>query len=409
MVVERLPYAHSASVSVYLGAGSRDEAKEQAGIAHMLEHMLFKGTTTRTAKDMCEQIEAAGGEQNGYTTREVTSYQTFSLDETVNIGQDILADMVLNPRLDQAALDTEKNVVIQEIRMLENDPDDYIHVLFLESLWGDHPMGRSEAGTVETVGALSAQNLRDFFLSHYCPPRMAVVAVGNIEVRQVIEWAENSFDRLAPSVALRDRTPPTPRAGFRVYPRDDRQAYVGLGFPGLSSVHPDRFAQRLATSILGMGTSSRLFQEVREKEGLVYEIFASSASYTDCGAVSVFFNTSVSDQEKVVRMVAREIRRLKQEGLEKDELGRAKNLLKGIYVRKLESSEARMIRLGELYMSTGEAVSAEETLRRMDAVTEEDVLRSVNELMRRDRLCVALHAPGKESEAAAASLQDLEF
>jgi len=409
VVVERLPHTHSASLSVYLGAGSRDEEERQAGIAHMLEHMLFKGTVNRTAKEMSEEIEAAGGEQNGYTTKEVTSYQAFSLDETVGVAEDILADLVLNPRLEPSCLATEKNVVLQEINMLRNDPEDYIHVLFTEALWGDHPMGRSEAGSAETVSSLTPQDVRSFFEDHYRPPRMAVVAVGNVDVAQVVGWAEASFDHLTPAPEHQRRDPPTPHAVFNVYPREDEQAYVGMGFPGLSSKDPDRFAQRLTASILGMGTSSRLFQEIREKQGLVYEIFAASGSYTDCGAVSVFFNTAVKDQEKVVRLVAQEIRKLKEEGLVKGELERAKNLLKGVYVRKLESSETRMVRLGEMFMSTGEAVPAEETLRRMDAVTEEDVHRMARELMRRDRLCIAMHAPGKESERAARELGDLDF
>ena len=409
VVVERLPYSHCASFSVYIGAGSRDEADQQAGIAHMLEHMLFKGTENRTAQQMSEEIEAAGGEQNGYTTKEVTSYQAFALDETAATAEDILADMVLHPCLDKTCLDTERNVVIQEIRMMENDPEDYIHVLFTETLWGGHAMGRSEAGSVGTVSGLGQKEVRSFFDSHYRPPRMAVVATGNINAAQVRDWASSSFDGLEPTRNDRPRVAPKPLAQFKAYPREDKQAYVGMGFPGLSSVHPDRFAQRLMTSVLGMGTSSRLFQEIRERTGLVYEIFASSASYTDCGSISVFFNTSVNDQEKVVRLVAKEIGRLKNEGLGKEELMRAKHLLKGIYVRRLESTETRMVRLGEMFMATGEALTAEETLRRMDAVTEEDVLRSADELMARDKLCIALHAPGKESEAAVKNLGDLDF
>jgi len=381
----------------------------QAGIAHMLEHMLFKGTANRTAREQSEQIEAAGGEMNGYTTKEVTSYQVYSLDETADVAQEILADMVLNPQLDAGCLATEKNVVLQEINMIQNDPDDYIHDLFAETMWGGHPMGRSEAGTSKTVSSLTQQDVRSFFQDHYRPPRMAVVAVGNIDTAQVMEWAEKSFDHLTPAPERQERTPPVANAEFKVYPKEDSQAYVGMGFPGLSSVDPDRFAQRLTASVLGSGTSSRLFQEIREKEGLAYEIFASSGSYADCGAVSIFFNTTVKDQEKVVRLVGQELRRLKEEGLQKGELDRAKRLLKGVYVRRLESSETRMIRLGEMFMATNEAIPAEETLQRMDAVTEEDVHRMAADIMRRDRLTIAMHAPGKESERAARDLQDLDF
>jgi predicted Zn-dependent peptidase len=409
VIVERRPTSHSASFSIYIGAGSRDEKESQAGIAHMLEHMLFKGTKNRTSRQMSEEIEAAGGEQNGYTTKEITSFQTYALDETATVAEDILADQVLHPTLERDCLTIEKNVVVQEIRMLENDPADFIHVLLNETMWGRHPMGRSEAGSVASVSSLSESDLRWFFESHYRPPRMAVVAAGNIDPAQVAEWATRSFDHLEPVRNGMSREPPAPRAEFKVYPGEDQQAYVGLGFPGLEATHPDRFAQRMMSAVLGMGTSSRLFQEVRERSGLVYQIFASSGNYSDCGSVAIYFNTSVKDQEKVVRLVAQEIGRLKSEGLDKDELNRAKHLLKGIYVRRLESTETRMIRLGEMFMATGEALTAEETLQRMDAVTEEMIIQSAEELMTRDKLSIALHAPAKESEAAVQNLGDLDF
>ena len=206
VVVERLPDFHSASLSVYLGTGSRDEDERQAGIAHMLEHMLFKGTARRTARQMSEDVEAAGGEMNGYTTKEVTSYQVCALDETADVAQDILADMVLNPLLDASCLATEKNVVLQEINMMQNDPDDYIHVLFAETLWGGHPMGRSEAGSAATVSSLTERDVKEFFQQHYRPPRMAVVAVGNVDPARVVDWASESFDDLAPAPARPERT-----------------------------------------------------------------------------------------------------------------------------------------------------------------------------------------------------------
>jgi predicted Zn-dependent peptidase len=409
VIIECLPSTHSASFSAYFGTGSRDETDEQAGIAHMLEHMLFKGTENRTARQMSEEIEAAGGEQNGYTTKEVTTYQAYALDETAEVAESVLADMVLRPLLSKECLDTERNVVIQEIRMLENDPEDNVHVLFNETLWGEHPMGRSEAGSVGTVSSFVDADIRSFFQEHYRPPRMAVVAVGNVDRGQVMDWASQAFDDLEPQVGSGNRTPPVPLARFNVFPREDKQAYVGMGFPGLSAVDPDRFAQRMLATVLGVGTSSRLFQEIRERSGLVYEIYASSGNYTDCGSLSVFYNTAVKDQEKVARLVAKEIARLKTEGLENGELKRSKHLLKGAYVRRLESTEARMVRLGEMFMAGGEAITPEETLRRIDEVTEESVLKAAERLLMRSGLAIAMHAPKKESEAQARNLADLDF
>jgi predicted Zn-dependent peptidase len=238
---------------------------------------------------------------------------------------------------------------------------------------------------------------------------MAVVAVGNVDRGQVMDWASQAFDDLEPQVGSGNRTPPVPLARFNVFPREDKQAYVGMGFPGLSAVDPDRFAQRMLATVLGVGTSSRLFQEIRERSGLVYEIYASSGNYTDCGSLSVFYNTAVKDQEKVARLVAKEIARLKTEGLENGELKRSKHLLKGAYVRRLESTEARMVRLGEMFMAGGEAITPEETLRRIDEVTEESVLKAAERLLMRSGLAIAMHAPKKESEAQARNLADLDF
>ncbi len=270
-------------------------------------------------------------------------------------------------------------------------------------------MGRSEAGSIKTVSSFESSDVRSFFEDNYRPPRMSVIASGNLDSEQVKDWASNSFDELVPIKAQRTRTPPIPHAIMKVFPRKDKQAYVGMGFPGVSSMDSTRFAQRLMTSVLGMGTSSRLFQEIRERQGLVYEIFAGSFSYTDCGAVGIFFNTSIKDQEKVIRTISSEIKKLKADGLQKDELDRAKRLLKGMYVRKLESTESRMVRLGEMFMSTGEAVPAEESIRRIDAVTEEEVINAAETTMLRNDLCIALHALNKESNECVKNLGDLEF
>ncbi len=202
---------------------------------------------------------------------------------------------------------------------------------------------------------------------------------------------------------------PIPRTGIDVVPRDDEQTYVAMGFPALGSNDPGRFAQRAMSALLGMGTSSRLFQEIREKEGLVYSIYSSASSYTDCGALGIYYCTSVKYQEKVARMIAREIARLKKDGLEKEELARAKRLIKGIYVRKLESSESRMYRLGEMFMSTGEVLSSEEVLARMDMVSEEEVQHICDELLNRSSLVMTIHGPKKESEKAAKELEDLDL
>lgn len=408
VITESISHSHSASAAVYFGTGSRDETDDKAGIAHLLEHMMFKGTPKRSSKDIAEEIEAAGGEHNGYTTYEVTCYHISSLDETFHSSADILSDMVKNPLLKQSDLDTERNVVIQEIRMMENDPDDYIHTLFSQTIWGGHPLGRSEAGFVETVKALNAEDLREFFEANYRPPRMAVIATGNIDEDKIVSWASENFDDLA-KAQERERSAPAPNARFMVYPKKDPQAYICMGFPGLKSADPERHAQRLMSAVFGAGMSSRLFQEIREKTGMVYEIYSSGTAYTDCGTLDILFNTDVKKEEEIIRLVAAEIKKLKEEGLKPGELDRAKHMMKGAYVRRFESSEARMMRLGESYMATGKVTSIEDLLEKMDAVTEEDVSKIADQLLDRSKLSIAIHAPEKESKKAVKSLEDLDF
>jgi len=214
---------------------------------------------------------------------------------------------------------------------------------------------------------------------------------------------------LKSSRGLPKRTKPRAHARFAVYPRQDKQAYAGMGFPGASAASGDRYALRLLSAVLGMGMSSRLFQEVRERSGLVYEIFSSSHSYTDCGSVSIFYNTASKDQARVAHLTAKEMRKLKEEGLEDGELDRAKNMLNGAYVRRLESSSSRMFRLAEGFMSSGEAISPEETTRRIAAVTEEDVMKAASKYLKRGALAMALHAPKKESDGAVKDLEGLDF
>jgi len=409
VVAERLPQSRSAAISICIGAGSRDEEERQTGIAHMLEHVLFKGTKKKSSKEISEIIEGAGGEMNAYTSREMTAYYAVTLDETMSVAEDLLAEMMMQPSISKKAVETEKNVVVQEIRMLENNPEEYIHILFLNGLWGNHPMGRSEGGTVEAVPSFPASDLREFYSHHYRPPHFVVVACGNVSVPQIEEWASQQFDPLERNDSWGARQPPSPRAGTMVFPREDAQAYIGMGFPGMSTNDPDKYAQRLLSSILGTGTSSRLFQTIREKEGLAYSIYSVSHSYTDCGAFASFFSTSVDNAEKVIRLVAQELKNLKENGLEKEELIRAKRMLKGVYVRRLESTEARMFRLGDLYLSTGSVMSPEETLDRLDAVTEEDVMRICHTIVDRKDLCTVIHGPKEQGERAAADIQDIDF
>ncbi|MCG7844842.1 MAG: insulinase family protein, partial [Methanomassiliicoccales archaeon] len=228
VIVEALPRSRTAALSVNFKVGSRDEDRELSGTAHFLEHIMFKGTKERNAKQFSEMVEGAGGEMNAYTTKESTSYHVFSLDETFDVMKGLMADMMTAPLIDSEHVELERGVVLQEISMLEDDPEDYSRVLLDRSIWEGHPMSQTETGRPECVSGLKDKDLRRFFEEHYRPPNLCVVACGNVSVADVVSWAEETFDHLPHAVANRARVPPTPKACTKVFPRKGDQAYVEL-------------------------------------------------------------------------------------------------------------------------------------------------------------------------------------
>jgi predicted Zn-dependent peptidase len=409
VIVEELPRARTAALSVNFRVGSRDEDPELCGTAHFLEHIMFKGTKERNAKQFSEMVEGAGGEMNAYTTKETTSYHVFSLDETFDVMKGLMADMMTSPLIDEEHVDLERGVVLQEISMLEDDPEDYSRVLLDRSIWEGHPMAQTETGRPECVFGLKARDLRTFFEQHYRPPNMCVVACGNVSAEDVVSWVERTFDELPRAVANNGRTPPVPKACTKVFPREGDQAYVELGFPGFPSNHPDRKALTVACIILGGGTSSRLYQTVREDQGLVYHISMYPQTYTDCGIVDTFFSASMKKLDRVMDTLASELTRFKDEGPSEEEVKRAKRWIKGMLVRKLEGTDSRLYWQGEHFMMNGELVLADETLARFEKVTKEDVIRVSNEIFQRKRMCATLMAPEKAGSVAARRMQSLDF
>ncbi|MDD1765681.1 MAG: insulinase family protein [Methanomassiliicoccales archaeon] len=409
VIVERLPYARSVALSVYVRVGSRDEPRGREGLAHLLEHAMFKGTRRRNSKETSELIEAAGGELNGYTGKESTCYYAVSLDETFDIAEDILSDLLLDPKLDDESVDNEKKVVAEEIRMLKDEPDTYIHHLLSRTLWNGHPMASAETGETDGIASLSSEDVRRFFHDTYHPKNFVVAACGNVRVGQVEEWASGRFDsHLKPGLGS-SRSPPLARSLVEIFPREGDQAYVGMGFPGLNASHSDRYVQTLLGAILGAGTSSRLYQKIREDRGLAYSIYTISHPFSDCGVIGVFFSTSTKSMESVVRLVSSELHQIKSEGLVKGELTRAKRLIKGILVRKLESTESRMFHLGEFFLLTEKAPTEEDILQAFEKITEDDVVRVARNLLDRKKMCVALHAPARISRGCSKSIDSIDF
>ncbi len=409
VIIETLPSVRSVALSVNIRVGSRDEDPRLCGMAHLLEHVMFKGTKDQSAKEIADMIEGAGGELNGFTTKEMTSYHVFSLDETISVAEELLSDMMRHALIDEEHVELEKGVVTQEISSLEEDPESYASVLLDQSIWKGHPMSFSESGELECVKRICANDLRDFHDRFYVKPNVYVVAVGNLEGKEVMRWVSEQFDDLPNTKSPVKRKAPHPHSSINVYPREGDQAYVELGFPSYDAKNTKHHAASLAAIILGAGSSSRLYQRIREKEGLVYQIHMFPDAYSDCGLLETYFSSSVGEAEKVIRLIAEEIRQFKEEGLVAGELERAKRWVKGMFVRKLESTENRMYWLAENYVLSGKVQPVSRWIGEFQEVSEEQVLAAAQDLLRTRKLCIALHTSERPGKSIAKSISDLDF
>lgn len=373
VVTDTMPQLETASLGVWTGAGGRSEEAGEHGLAHLLEHMAFKGTRRRDARRIAEEIEAVGGDLNAATSAEQTAYYARVLRQDVGLGLDILADILTDSVFDEAELAREKNVILQEIGAVEDTPDDLVFDLLSETAFPDQPLGRRILGTPETVTAFDRAAIGRYLDTHYRAPRMVVAAAGAVEHERLAEDAARLFTSLP-----QDPGPAAPPAryvgGETVVETDHEQANVLIGFEGLSYRHADSHALGVFTSILGGGMSSRLFQEVREKRGLCYSIYAFQWGYADTGLFGVSAGASAEDLHELVPVVLDEIAALAAAPGEA-ELKRAKAQMKAGLLMALESSSVRAEQLARHILVWGRPLTTEEIIGRIDAVTAEDVKR----------------------------------
>jgi len=365
---------------VWLARGSRHEPLDQNGIAHFVEHMLFKGTTTRSAEDIAQTIDSVGGHMDAFTAKEYASYYIKVLDEHLSVALDVLSDIVTRPAFGATDIEREKKVVTEEIKMVEDTPDDLVHELFTEGFWRNHPLGRPILGTKETVESFSAEGLRRYFDTTYSSPNLIIAAAGNIEHNQVRDLLARSFEDL-PSLneVLVDERP-------RVFPhvlirnKELEQSHVCLGTDGYQQDHNDRYASYVLNTILGGSMSSRLFQNIREKRGLAYAVSSGLTSYRDAGSVTVYAGCASDAVGELIDVVIAELRRLKNEQLSGTELRRAKDHLKGSLMLSLESTSSRMSHLARQEIYFDRQVGLDETLEGVERVSADDVQRVARDL-----------------------------
>ena len=370
LLTERMPHVRSVSIGVWLARGSRHEPVEQSGIAHFVEHMLFKGTATRSAEDIAQTIDSIGGQMDAFTAKEYASYYIKVLDEHLPLAVDVLSDIVMRPAFSADDIEREKKVVVEEIKMVEDTPDDLVHELFTERFWADHPLGRPILGTQETVEALSADGLRRYFTTAYSAPNLIVAAVGNIEHDAGARPRGACVRGAADRQRRRSATEP-PRVVPHVLIRNKEleQSHVCLGTSGYQQDHEDRYASYVLNTVLGGSMSSRLFQNVREKRGLAYAVFSGLSAYRDAGSVTIYAGCANNAVGELIDVVIAELRRLKDETLPESELRRAKDHLKGSLMLNLESTSSRMSHLARQEIYFDRQFGLDETLEGVERVT----------------------------------------
>lgn len=407
VITETLPTVRSATFGIWAAVGSRDETPTLNGATHYLEHLLFKGTSRRSALEISSVIDAVGGEMNAFTAKEYTCYYARVLDNDLPLAIDVVCDMLTGSLIRQEDIDAERGVVLEEIAMTEDDPGDQVHDLFATSLLGDSPLGRPVLGTVDTINALTRDQVARFYKKHYDPTRLVVAAAGNIDHATVVRQVRKAFEDAG---ALRDpdATPLPPRTGARtirsagrveLLERRTEQAHVVLGMPGLSRHDDRRWALGVLNTALGGGMSSRLFQEVREKRGLAYSVYSYTSSFADTGLFGVYAGCQPKRVHEVLKICRDELNQVAEHGLSDEELSRAIGQFSGSTVLSLEDTGALMNRIGKSELCWGEQMSVDATLERIAAVTPEDV-RAVARDVLGQRPSLAVIGPLKEKQAA---------
>jgi predicted Zn-dependent peptidase len=386
LVTEAMPHVRSVSIGVWLTRGSRHEPSEHAGIAHFVEHMLFKGTTSRSAEDIAQQVDSIGGQLDAFTSKEYAGYYVKVLDEHLPLATDILTDLVSHPVFAPEDIDREKKVVLEEIKMVEDTPDDLVHELFAETYWNGHPLGRPILGTPERVSALDQPTLQRYFQDAYVAANFVVVAVGNLDHDAVKVLVERAFaSTKAEGSAIVER-PPVVSPTVLVRQKELEQSHVCLGTIGLPQNHPDRYAGYALNTVLGGSMSSRLFQNVREKRGLAYAVFSSMSAYQDAGALSIYAGCGNDAVGELIDVVVAEIRRLKHQPLGADELRRAKDHLKGSLMLNLESTSSRMSHHARQEIYRDRADTLDDMLAAIERVSVDDVQRLAGQFFDGDAL-----------------------
>lgn len=393
VVSETLPKVRSVSIGVWVKVGSRHEPAEIGGASHFIEHMFFKGTKKRTARDIATEIDSLGGEMNAFTSQETTTYYVKVLDEHLAVAIDILADILLGSKFDPADMEKERKVILEEIKGVEDTPDDYIHELFTATVWQHHPLGRPILGTRDTIKALTHRDIIGYIENNYGPREIVISVGGNFEHGRLIELLEAAFGRLQRTVAAKQEDEPAFTQAVSVKKKDLEQVQLCLGCNGIPYTHPDRYVNLALNTVLGNSMSSRLFQEVREQHALVYSIYSYVTAYRDTGLLTVYAGTDPGNAVQAIRLIMKELRKLRDDGLTPAEEQRVKNQIKGNLVLSLESSNSHMSRIARQEIYFGKYLSVDEVIHGVESVTPDQVRDLARKLFVPENISLSILGP----------------
>lgn len=401
LVTERIPTLKSVTVGIWVNAGSRDESPAQAGYSHFIEHMLFKGTTARSATDISREIDALGGEMNAFTTRETTTYYVKVLDQHLPKALDLLADLFLRSRLGKKEIEKEKQVILEEIRMVQDDPEDLVQELHTKLVMGRHPLSRPILGRESTVIQISRQALLEYIDTHYRSQEIVLAVAGNFNQQQLEKTIVRTFGRYRPSnrIVPHTRRPPELCGGVSMKQKPLEQVHLCVGFKGVAAGHKDRYAVYALNAVLGGSVSSRLFQEIREKRGLSYSVYSFLSGYSDGGTITVYAGIRAREAGQVLDLINRETKKLAKHGIDGAELKRTKDQMKGSLMLSLESSHSRMNKLAKDELIAGTHTTLEDLIAEIDGVTEHQVFQTAQNLFAGDRIALTGLGPFSSRQA----------
>jgi len=408
IVYEEIPYVQSVSVGLWVGAGSRYENIGDNGISHFIEHMMFKGTSRRSARDIAEEIDNVGGQLNAFTGKECTCYYAKVLNTQVELALDILSDMIFNSCLSPESIKKEKNVVLEEINMYEDSPEEQIHDQYAGTIFKRHPLGYPILGNCNTVESFTRDELINYLEKNYCPDNTVISVAGNIKFDRLLELIQKYFGQWQGRTSISDTQPgPFMNYKFSMRKKDTEQVHCCIGFKGFNQTDERLYSLLALNNLLGGGMSSRLFQKIREDLGLVYSVYSYSSTYSDVGLMTIYAGTNSSQLDMVIHHIIEELNTLKKEGVSKEELNRIKEQMKGNYILGAENTGSRMASMGKSELLLERVFTKEEVLRKIEQLNMNRLTEVIESVIKFDNMAAALL--GNVSKDSIASLESMQL